>query len=415
MTQRWVLDEIVDPFGARVVMTEDDAGRTTGARFDLSGLPRVDALLTGQPIADVPQLVERLCGICPAAHHLAGVRALESLAGGVDVPSTGLAVRRLLHHGSALVTHATRLFGEDRQGALLLRRAGKAAMAAAGSPGHFPMTAVPGGVREPVTQAARDELLAILPEVLQVASDAAVRTLALPAPDDVFDGADVALVDLTGRPDLLGERLRVVRDGVALTLAAEPSEWDTLVAEQVPGDPAPRPYLRGHEPDQGRYRVGPVAQLSVGTLTTPRAADLQRSWVERRSAAAARAVVTVHSVEAIGDLLATPMLLSGPTQVAAELGDGVGVGWVDGPRGLLVHRYHVEGGRLLDAVILTPTAQNEPWLAQLLLAAGGSAEGLEEAVREADPCLPCSSAPVGGMGLVVDTVRDLAQSSPEEV
>ena len=55
MTQRWILDEIVDPFGARVVVTRDAVGRATSACFDLSGLPRVDALLSGQPVADVGQ------------------------------------------------------------------------------------------------------------------------------------------------------------------------------------------------------------------------------------------------------------------------------------------------------------------------------------------------------------------------
>jgi NAD-reducing hydrogenase large subunit len=73
-----------------------------------------------------------------------------------------------------------------------------------------------------------------------------------------------------------------------------------------------------------------------------------------------------------------------------------------------VHRYQTGAdGRLAAAQILTPTAQNEPWLADLLLsAAAGStaALDLEDAVREADPCLPCSSAPVGGMGLQVDIV-----------
>ncbi len=411
MTQRWILDEIVDPFGARVVVTRDAVGRATSACFDLSGLPRVDALLSGQPVADVPGLVERLCGICPAAHHLAGVRALEALAGMASLPPTAVAVRRLVHHGSALVTHAPRLIADDRELALAVRRFGKAAMAAAGSPGHFPATAIPGGVRAAVTAEARDALAAALPDVLAATVAAAERQLAQSGPADEFDGAEAALADAGGRPDLLGERLRVVRGGDVIDAGAVPADWDTLVAEEVPGDSAPRPYLRSYGPTRGRYRVGPVAQLSIGPLSTPTAAGLQREWADRRTAAAARAVITVHSVEAIGHLLDLPELMAGPLGAPCFPLDGVGVGWVDGPRGLLVHRYHAEAGRLREAVIVTPTAQNEPWLAQLLLAADGSEQALERAVREADPCLPCTSAPAGGMGLVVETVGGTAQAA----
>jgi NAD-reducing hydrogenase large subunit len=83
---------------------------------------------------------------------------------------------------------------------------------------------------------------------------------------------------------------------------------------------------------------------------------------------------------------------------------------VDGARGLLVHRYRVdEASRVDQALVLTPTAQNEYWLSRLLVAAltgpaGADELALEEAVREADPCLPCAAAPPGHMGLEIKTV-----------
>jgi NAD-reducing hydrogenase large subunit len=80
---------------------------------------------------------------------------------------------------------------------------------------------------------------------------------------------------------------------------------------------------------------------------------------------------------------------------------------VDGARGLLVHRYRVDRAGAVDqALVLTPTAQNEYWLARLLVAAlraGAGETALEGAIREADPCLPCVSAPAGLMGVEVET------------
>lgn len=411
MTQRWVLDEIVDPFGAKVVVERDLDGGVRSARFDLAGLPRVDALLAGQPVSGVPNLVEKLCGICPAAHHLAGVRALEALAGLTAVSPTADAVRRLLHHGSALETHAPRLIASDRPTALAMRRLGKAAMAAAGSPGHFPTTAVPGGVVAAVSADQRAELEVAASQLLEQLAAAASAQLEAAAGPAGFTGSDVALVDRYGSPDLLGERLRAVSaDGETIVCGAAASAWDGLVSEQYPGAPAPRPYLSALGPQHGRYRVGPVAQLRVGELATPRAAALQRRWLDAAGdAGGARAIMTVHAVEAILQLLAKPELFAGEpaTPIAGFAAEAVGVGWVDGPRGLLVHRYRTDNdGRLAEAQILTPTAQNEPWLAELLRSAAASSNELdmEDAVREADPCLPCSSAPVGGMGLQVDTV-----------
>lgn len=414
MTQRWVLDEIVDPFGAKVVVERDAQGRVHSARFDLAGLPRVDALLTGQPVSGVPNLVEKLCGICPAAHHLAGVRALEALAGVTELPPTAVAVRKLLHHGSALETHAPRLLASHRETALALRRLGKAAMAAAGSSGHFPSTAVPGGVRAAVSVQAREELATQAPLVLQPVLAAAHQQLEQAATMAPYAGADVALVGIDGCPDVLGERLRAVASsGSTIISGASSSAWDALIAEEVAGAAAPRPYLIALGHKNGRYRVGPVAQLRVGELCTPIAARLQARWLAAGGdAGGARAIMSVQAIEAIMELLQLPELVSGEVSIPVpdQAANAVGVGWADGPRGLLVHRYQVgEDGRLVSAQILTPTAQNEPWLAELLTAAAAAdgsaaAAGLEDAVREADPCLPCSSAPVGAMGLQVDTV-----------
>jgi NAD-reducing hydrogenase large subunit len=443
-----VLDEIVDAYGATVVVERDAQGRPAAARFDLTGLPRVDAMLVGQPVAGVPALVERLCGICPAAHHLAGVRALEALAG-AEPTATGAAVRALLHHGATVETHAARAAAVDPQAAAVLRGFGRAAAAAAGSPGHFPATAVVGGVAESVSAQARDSLAAGVGAALEAAVGVARQELeyAVEQADphgaagvvESYHGADVALVRPDGRPDLLGERLRVVAaDGTVLEPAAVPAAWDDLVAESVPGAAAPRPYLVSLGPLAGGYRVGPVSQLRIGPLTTPLAAGLQADWAavvgsrpsgsrpsgSRPSGArAARAVITAHCVEVIAGLLADDVLTTGDPQRAADGFDrpGTGVGWADGPRGLLVHRYATDGsGTVTQVTILTPTAQNERWLAELLLEAvagetGGVDAGqtaLEDAVREADPCLPCSSAPVGGMGLQVRSVAASTQPEP---
>ena len=433
MTERIIVDQIIAAAPAHVVMTRDSSGQVTEAGFDLTGLPRVDALLTGRPVVEVPGLVERLCGICPSVHHLAGIRALEALVGIDQLPQTAEAVRRLLHCAGIITIHVVGLFATARDEALTLRRFAKAVMTAAGSPGHFPATAVPGGVVAPVDQAQRDMCRELVADALAAARRVAAQSLAVPVPPDPFTGADLALVShppvSPTQLDLFGRALRAVAaDGTEVIAAAMPSQWDDLVAEAAPGSSTPRPYLLALGPGVGAYRVGPVAQLRVGRVSTPIAADLQDRW--GGGAAAARAIIIVHAVEVIADLLDDPALVAGPTLVDLatgqitppgsppspwpELPPRVGVGWVDGARGLLAHRYVTTAdGRVVAATILTPTAQNEPWLGELLRTAaeGSTSEetvrsSVEDAIREADPCLPCSAAPAGTMDLVIDTIEE---------
>lgn len=436
LSNRLVLDELIDAADARVIVDRDAAGRVRGARFDLAPLPRIDGLLAGRPVAEVPALVEHLCSICPAAHHLAGIRAVEALAG-VGVTPRAQVVRGLLHHGAAVQAHAgvlaragvgTARSGTVGQGSLLAEAAGLAQFArrvltAVGAGRHFPETAAVGGVRVAVTPADRAALRALVPQALAAALAVARRVLAAAAsrgPSGVFSGADVALVRADGTPDLLGTHLRAVAaDGTVLHPAAGADRWDHIVREAVPGSADPRPYLTG--PGAGTYRVGPVAQLRVGSLTTPEAATLQERWLGGGGAAvAARAVMAVHSVEAIGALLDDGALTYGPltvpvpgtavpgTAVPGTAVPGVGVGWVDGPRGLLVHRYAADAdGTLTAATLLTPTAQNAGWLAEMLarvLAGAGSTLAVEGAIREADPCLPCTASEPGRMGVQVEDV-----------
>lgn len=372
------IDQLVDPLEATVVYTRE-GGHITEAHLDLGALPRLDSMMVGKAVTEVPDVVKRLCGICPITHHLAGVRALDALAN-VTIPPTAQAVRALLQEGSVLDTVAIKV--PDRSLAVRLRRFGKVVQQAAGCMGHFPDVAIPGGVRAPADASRVGKIREELPELL-----AAAQTL--PAADSNFDGANVILIDAAGNPDPLGSLVRVTG---SLTTTFPVSEWLDHVKEQIPGSAAPRPLIDAHP-----YRVGPHA------------------WGGNQIA---------RCLQHIAQLIELPELVVGETSVPAEIHAGTGIGAVDGPRGILIHAYTAdERGVVKECTILTPTAQNEPWLSEMLTQAvreGGVAEGgvakegaaekavaeVAQSIRTADPCLPCSSAPEGAMGVV------LSEASP---
>jgi NAD-reducing hydrogenase large subunit len=436
MTETIRLDQVVTGVGARISVEVDSNGGVTGAWFVLDDLPRVEGLLLGRPVAAVPTLVEHLCGICPVAHHLAGVRALESLTGAEPITGTAQAVRRLLHYGDVLQTHASHGVDVDIDRSYALQSFARRVVTAAAGPGHFPQCAVPGGVLAPVTTADRDALADDAGLAVQAAEElvAQVHAGGGLTRSHEWAGYDVALTDEQGQLDLYGSQLRAVSAKDARpqkpVLIAGADEWTTIVAEARTGMTASRPFLRLFGAEVGGYRVGPVAQLRIGELTTRQAESARERWLDAGGGAKwARAIVALHAAEIVSDLLRRPELTAGPLLSATGTSargsqpspDGVGTGWVDGARGLLVHTYRTgHDGKLVDACITTPTAQNERWLAALLTAtakahplpAGLSTslpppklvEAMEAAVREADPCLPCTSLPVGRMGLAINVV-----------
>jgi coenzyme F420-reducing hydrogenase alpha subunit len=80
---------------------------------------------------------------------------------------------------------------------------------------------------------------------------------------------------------------------------------------------------------------------------------------------------------------------------------GVGRGCTEAPRGILFHRYRIdEAGIIREAKIVPPTAQNQRTIEEDLREFAGMALDLpddqltwqcEQAVRNYDPCISCST------------------------
>ena len=55
-------------------------------------------------------MVQRLCGICPVSHHLAACKALDQVVGATTLTPTAEKIRRLMHYGQILQSHALHFF-----------------------------------------------------------------------------------------------------------------------------------------------------------------------------------------------------------------------------------------------------------------------------------------------------------------
>jgi sulfhydrogenase subunit alpha len=407
----------VEGEGALHVRVRD--GRVDDVKLEIYEPPRFfEALLRGRPAGDAPDITSRICGICPIAYQVSACRAIEA-ALGVEVGELVHALRRLIYCGEWLESHGMHVFllhapdflgypgaiemarnGHEElfERGLSIKGAGNALMAAVGGRAVHPVNLRLGGFFRAPTRAE----LAPVAEKLKLAREELVETVrwaaALPFPDHEVD---FELVAMRSDGEYPIEKGRLASSG---GLDIEASEFEQHVAEeQVPHSTALHARLR----ERGRYQVGPLARYGLNSeLLSPIARE---AAAEAGLGAVCRnpfKSILVRSVEmlyAADEALRLIDSYEPPAPPAAEfeLGPGSGAGWSEAPRGMLWHRYELaDDGTIAKARIVPPTSQNQASIerdlhefveSHLDLSDEDLGWQCEQAVRNYDPCISCST------------------------
>ena len=460
--RRVVIDPVSRVEGhGKVTLLLDDAGHVREARLHIVEFRGFEVFIKGRPYWEVPVMVQRLCGICPVSHHLAASKALDRVVGGVPITPTAEKLRRLMHYGQILQSHALHffhlsspdlLFGFEseagrrnivgvaeahpeiaRQGVLLRKFGQEVIRATAGKRIHG-TGAVPGGVNRHLSVEDHALLRAEVGRVVEW-SRAAVELVkrlhrADPALYDVFgrfDSGFMSIVRDDGAMDLYHGHLRF-RDaeGRILRDSVPDQDYRSVICEQVkPWSYMKFPYLRELGPDAGWYKVGPLARVQNCDFIPSTFAEAERREFldhgEGRPVQAtlayhwARMIEMLHAAEVIRELLEDPDLLSGERMATGER-RSEGVGIIEAPRGTLIHHYQVDDDDLVSLcnLIVSTTHNNQAMntavraVARRYLDGRTLTEGLlnhiEVAIRAFDPCLSCATHAMGQMPLVVEVI-----------
>ena len=458
--RRVVIDPVSRVEGhGKVTLLLDDAGHVREARLHIVEFRGFEVFIKGRPYWEVPVMVQRLCGICPVSHHLAASKALDRVVGGVPITPTAEKLRRLMHYGQILQSHALHffhlsspdlLFGFEseagrrnivgvaeahpeiaRQGVLLRKFGQEVIRATAGKRIHG-TGAVPGGVNRHLSAEDHALLRAEVGRVVEW-SRAAVELVkrlhrADPALYDVFgrfDSGFMSIVRDDGAMDLYHGHLRF-RDaeGRILRDSVPDQDYRSVICEQVkPWSYMKFPYLRELGPDAGWYKVGPLARVQNCDFIPSTFAEAERREFldhgEGRPVQAtlayhwARMIEMLHAAEVIRELLEDPDLPSGERMATGER-RSEGVGIIEAPRGTLIHHYQVDDDDLVSLcnLIVSTTHNNQAMntavraVARRYLDGRTLTEGLlnhiEVAIRAFDPCLSCATHALGQMPLVLE-------------
>ena len=94
----------------KVTILLDDEGGVAQARLHIVEFRGFERFIQGRPYWEVPVMVQRLCGICPVSHQLAASKALDFVVGAPTPTKTAEKVRRLMHYGQILQSHALHFY-----------------------------------------------------------------------------------------------------------------------------------------------------------------------------------------------------------------------------------------------------------------------------------------------------------------
>ena len=394
-------------------------GQVEEATLTIFEPPRFfESFLVGRPLFEVPDIVARICGICPVTYQMTSVRALEGILG-IDPPQEIRALRRLMYAAEWMESHALHIFllhtpdflgypdamqmARDHRGlvemGLRMKKAGNTLLEVMGGRAIHPVSTRVGGFHKTPEPAALQALVPELEWGLGAAQETVEVTNALPTLD--FE-QDYVFVALDGGPDYpleWGDQIVVTnRDPVPVAAFEE-----VFREQQLPQSPA----FHARLPDGTPYLTGPMARLN---LFPEKLHPLAQEALERSGmplpilnpyrSIVVRAVELVHAFAEALDLIGGYKQKEPPFQ-EAPLRAGEGVGATEAPRGLQYQRHRVdEEGLILESRIVPPTSQNQArieadlaGLAPEILAMDEKEATLrcEQLIRAYDPCISCAT------------------------
>lgn len=423
MTQRIAIDPITRLEGhGKIEIFLDEAGNVANTYFQVPELRGFEQFCVGRQAEEMPVITNRICGVCPEAHHLASTKALDALFG-VEPPAAARKIRELLYMAFFVTDHTTHFYalggpdfivGPDAPPAErnilgVIRKvgidAGKAVIACRarnhhviqmlGGRGIHPVAGVPGGWSKNVTEAERAEIAAIARQNLDFAlfSLQIFEKIVLKNPvyldlvtSDVYLHRTYSMgtVDTLNRVNFYDGLVRVVDpDGVEFA-KYHPRDYADHIAERVePWTYLKVPYLKNvgwkgyvDGVGSGVYSATPLSRLNVSdAMPTPRAQEQfeaihaafgstgsggrHRPIHHRLATHWARLIELLYAAERMIELADDPEIASPDVRRIPERIIGVGIGSVEAPRGTLTHHYvSDERGVLKQVNLIVGTTNN---------------------------------------------------------
>jgi len=392
-----------------------------------------EGIVVGRPAAEAAWITARICGVCPIAHTLCALKAVEG-ALEIEPDKKTVLLRRLLLDGQMIQSHALHLYflsfpdylGIDSglelkakhpkyfKAALTLKEISDEIAKIVGGRSTHPTTTTVGGFHKvPTANQLKQMERRLMKEALPAAKATAHLAMGLDYPDLETDLNLLSQVDL---PTQAGEDWIYNVYGSSRSRCVGGASWPVEeYKEKI--DEEIRTYSTakfGFLRDKGKERpamVGALARLAVQKeKLNPKAKQLLiQSGINFDNPFhnnLAQAIELVHFVEEAIKLINEILPLnpkgldSKPLGMKSLKSAKTGIGAIEAPRGGLYHEYTINEKEIIaDGNIITPTVQNLGSLEITAQALADQTRGEEDERREKliemlirayDPCITCS-------------------------
>jgi len=376
-----------------------------------------EAFLRGRKLTDAPDITARICGICPVAYQMSSVHALER-ALGMTMPPEIRTLRRLLYCGEWIESHVLHIFmlhapdflgyqdaiqmAKDHkqlvETALRLKKIGNRVVQVVGGREIHPINVRVGGFYK---NPPRDDLSGMVNDLkwaYQATLDAARVVATFHFPDFERAYEFVALSHPDEYPFSEGDI--VSTKGLRIDAEDYEQHFEEIHVEHSNA-------LQAVHKGYGSYFVGPLARFNLNFDKLPdELKQLSRQiGIDGFCSNPFKSILVrmVETAYAFGEALRIIQNYQEPPKPHLPLTfkAGSGAAATEAPRGLLWHRYHVNGEGLIEkAVIVPPTSQNQKTIEEDLAAFVAPRTRLpedqltwqcEQAIRNYDPCISCAT------------------------
>jgi F420-non-reducing hydrogenase large subunit len=390
-------------------------GEVANSYFQIPELRGFEKFTEGRPAEEMPQITQRICGVCPEAHHMASAKTLDAVFH-TEPPSAAKKLRELLYSSFYVTDHTTHFYilagpdfimgpdapvaerniigvigkvGLELAGAVIkTRMRNHHVIQMLGGRAVHPVFGLPGGVSKGLNEEERKEVAQIANENLEFAK------LSLKVFDDIVlkNKAYVdlilsdafthktyymGLVDENNKVNFYDGKLRVVDTNGKEFAKFEPRDYLNHIAEHVePWSYIKFPFLKNvgwkgfvDGQDSGVVRAAPLARLNAADgMATPLAqehygkfyATLGGKPVHHTLATHwARLIELLYAAERMVELINDPEITDPNIRTIPTATPDEGVGIVEAPRGTLVHHYITDSnGIIKKANLIVATVFN---------------------------------------------------------
>lgn len=377
-----------------------------------------EAFLCGRPLNEVPDVVARICGICPVAYQMTAVHALEN-ALGISVPPEIRQLRRLLYCGEWIESHVLHVhllhapdyfgcesgiqlaerFPQEMTRGLRLKKHGNELLEVLGGRAIHPINVAVGGFY----RAPRKEELTRLISDFQWGLDAAIAATRWVASFPISQmKQQYDMVSLV-HPDEYPMNEGRVCSSSGLDLAVD--DYENEFEEENVRHSTALHSVRKHA--RSCYHVGPLARVNLNfeklsPVARQVAADVQFTLpcVNPFLSIMARCLEVIHAYDEALQIIRNYRSFT-PSRLPVAFRTAEGCAATEAPRGLIYHRYRVDDqGKITFAKIVPPTSQNQRQIESDLRdflpgilhhSDDQAARECERLIRCYDPCISCST------------------------